>query len=116
MSSCRTSSASIRRIVIGITTLWIAVSVFGCAGFGAGHEPEPKIPQTVGGLKAAIEADRAILTTMASEPIDPMVSQEDRAKELSEIAERLALMQSKLADLEFEEASHIYAEPIGSGR
>ena len=86
------------------------------AGPGAGGDSEPGIPQTIEDLEAAIEMERETLIRMASEPIDPMVNQEERADELGEIADRLARLQSALTDLQMQKEDHIHREPIGYRR
>jgi hypothetical protein len=99
--------------VLEVAAVTLCILLMGCAQLGGSQDPPPEIPDTIPELKAAIEADRATLTDLVSEPTAEDGDLDERADTLGVISSRLALMHEALVRLELEEAGRIHKDPIG---
>ena len=92
-------------LVLALALGSCVVSGAGCAGFGGSEaEDSPPLPATLVEIRAAIEAERAQLMNLVSEPADD--SHPD-SEALIEVAERLSRLQAARRQLELASLSSV---------
>jgi hypothetical protein len=97
-----------RNLVLGVLVRVMALGSFvacvaGCAGLGASETEESQpLPATIVDTRAAIEAERARLMELISQPPDDSHPSGIDTDALVTIAERLSQLQAALEELELE--------------
>lgn len=97
-------------LVLAFALGGFAACLTGCAGFGASESAKSlPLPATIVEIRAAIDAERAQLMKLVSEPAGDSQPSGVNTEALIEIAERLSQLQAALQQLEREAASEAIA-------